>query len=217
MRDQRLGGIALISGALVGIVTMAFHPTGHDLSAPGRFESVAKLAVFVHMLAVASAPISFLGALALVQRLQAPDRLAVSALVVYGFGLFALIIAAAASGFVATSMARELAASSGAAKETWDVLLDSNHFVNQAFAKLFVVAASIAIVVWSIAIVKSRALGRAIGIYGIVLGPPTVVLLLSGHLRLDVHGMGAVVLTQSIWFVLVGASMCRGVANDGSS
>ena len=81
--------------------------------------------------------------------------------------------------------------------------------MNQAFAKIFVVAASIAILAWSIAIVRSRALARGLGIYGIVLAPPTVVALLSGHLRLDVHGMGAVVLTQAIWFVIAGASLCR--------
>lgn len=30
-----------------------------------------------------------------------------------------------------------------------------------------------------------------------------------GHLRLDVHGFGAVVLVQGIWFLTVGALLAR--------
>ena len=92
-----MGGMALIVGALLGIVTMALHPTGHELMTPGRFESVSRLAVFVHALAIASAPLSFLGALVLVRRLHTSNVWAVSPLVTYGFRLLALMIAAAAS------------------------------------------------------------------------------------------------------------------------
>jgi hypothetical protein len=41
------------------------------------------------------------------------------------------------------------------------------------------------------------------------LGPLTVIALLSGHLRLNVHGFGLVVLGQAIWFVTVGVLLCR--------
>jgi hypothetical protein len=207
-----LGGIALIAGAVFGIVTMALHPTGHDLFTPGRFDAVARLGVFVHALAIAGVPISFLGLLALTQRLQAPDRLAISALVVYGFGAVAVINAAAVSGFVAPGVAGELLGSTGATHDALGVALDYNHHFNQAFAKIYAVGASIAILLWSIAIVRGRGLGRGLGIYGIVIGPPTIVALVSGHLRLDVHGMGLVVLTQAIWFAAVGISMWRRAA-----
>ena len=213
MRDQRLGGIALIASALFGIVTMSLHPTAHDFAARESFHSMANLGIAVHALAVASAPLSFLGALALTQRLQSADRLAVSALVAYGFGLVAVIIAAAVSGFVAPNLMQEMMSSAPPASDVWRIALDYNHHINQAFAKIFVVASSIAIVLWSSSIVRGRALAAGAGIYGALLGPATIVALASGHLRLDVHGMGAVVFAQALWFTIVGVLLYRARAN----
>jgi hypothetical protein len=34
-------------------------------------------------------------------------------------------------------------------------------------------------------------------------------MLVSGHLKLDVHGMGIVMFSQAVWFILVGVSMMR--------
>ena len=46
-------------------------------------------------------------------------------------------------------------------------------------------------------------------LYGCILPPIVVALIAVGHLRLDVHGMGAVVLVHAIWFVTVGIQLCR--------
>jgi hypothetical protein len=204
-----LGGVALILGALCGIVTMSLHPTSRDLAAGESFHSVANLAIGVHALAIASAPLSFLGALALTQRLQGADRMALSALVAYGFGLVAVMIAAAVSGFVAPNLLQEQMSSAPSASDALRIALDYNHHLNQAFAKIFTVASSTAILLWSIAIVRDRALPAGIGFYGLFIGPATIVALASGHLRLDVHGMGAVVFAQALWLVLSGISMIR--------
>jgi len=37
--------------------------------------------------------------------------------------------------------------------------------------------------------------------YGCVISPLIAVLILVGHLRLDVHGMAVVLLSEVIWFV----------------
>ncbi len=77
------------------IVTMALHPTG------GSFEyviSIAQLAIFVHAVAIASVPVLFLGFLGLSHYLQGARILSASAIVVYGFGLVAVMIAAAING-----------------------------------------------------------------------------------------------------------------------
>jgi hypothetical protein len=120
-----------------------------------------------------------------------------------------VINAPAVSGFVAPALAGELLGSTGPTHDALGVALAYNHHFNQAFAEIYVVGAAIAILLWPIAIIRSRGLSRGLGIYGIVLGPPTIFALVSGHLRLDVHGMGLVVLTQAIWFVSIGVSMLR--------
>jgi hypothetical protein len=209
MKDNRMGGIALVAGSVAGIITMALHPTGHDLMAPGRFAHTALLGAAVHALAIASLPVSFLGAWALTRRLDAPDRLAGAALVVYGFGLAAALAAASVSGFVAPPLVRALGDASSPESDTWRIVFHYNGLLNQAFAQVYAVASSMAIVLWSASMVKRRALAPGAGIYGLVAGSAVALLVLAGHLRLDVHGMGLVVVAQAIWFLVVGVRLYR--------
>lgn len=212
MTDDRKGGIALIAGALGGVVTMSLHPTAHQLFVPGHFAAVALLGAAVHTLAIASMPVSFLGALALSQRLASSDRLGVAALVMYGFALAAGVTAAAVSGYVAPGLAREMMAASPPVHDSWQMLFDYNGRVNQAFARILAVASSGAIVLWSAAILKNRALARAIAVYGVILGTITILAVMSGLVTLDVHGFGLIVFTQSVWFIIVGTLMCGATA-----
>ena len=77
--------------------------------------------------------------------------------------------------------------------------------INQAFAKIFVVSSSTAIVLWSLLIVKSRALSAAIGIYGLLLGPAVIIAMVIGGLKLDVQiNSGRVAFSQAVWFIVVG-------------
>lgn len=204
MNDDRKGGLALIAGAVLLIVTMAFHPTGHDLFEPGKFEAMARLAAFAHALGLTSLFVTFLGALALTRRTDAADRLALAALVAYGFAALAGMIAATINGFVAPDLVRDILAGPARDDERWKDLLHYHAETNHAFAELLVVASSAAIVLWSAAILKNRSLARALGIYGLLLGPAVVLPVTSGHLHLDVHGFGLIVLLQSAWFVVAG-------------
>jgi hypothetical protein len=95
------------------------------------------------------------------------------------------------------------------AKELWKAMLEYNAHLNQAFAKIFVYASSTSIVLWSVSIVRSRVLAAGVGVYGLVLGAVTMLALASGHVRLDVHGMGAVVLGQALWYIAAGVALWR--------
>jgi hypothetical protein len=216
MNDDRKGGAALIAGTLLMIVTMSLHPTGHDLFRPGQLEHFASLGVIAHAIAITSLPLSFLGALALTGRLTAPGRISVMALVVFGFALVAGMAAAAVSGFVAPALAREMAGVPAESAAAWTALFQYNGAVNQAFAKLLVAGSSLAIFLWSLAIVRGGALGRGIGFYGVMAAAVILFALLSGHLPLSVHGFGLVVLAQAVWFVVVGVQMMRSPANGAA-
>jgi len=87
--------------------------------------------------------------------------------------------------------------------------MDYNFLINQAFARIFVVASCSAVALWSLMIVKSRALPVAIGIYGLLLGPVIVIAMISDGLSLDVHGFGLVIFSQAIWFIVVGLLLLR--------
>ena len=211
MNDNRLGGIALIIGISSGIVTMIFHPiTRGGQMTPAEFERFAIINITAHGLAIAGVPLLFLGALALTRRLDSPGRLALTALVIYALGLIGVAIAPALSGLVATDILRQ---SMRQPEVGWNAFLRYNFMLNQAFSAVFVVASCAAIALWSLMIVRTRALAAALGIYGLVLAPVTAVALLAGLLRLDVHGFGLVIFTQAIWFITAGVLLLRVTAS----
>ena len=105
-------------------------------------------------------------------------------------------------------------AASGDERLAAAAVLHYNGSVNQAFARVLVAASSVAIGLWSLEIVRTRLLRRGSGVLGGVIAVVTLGVLLSGRLRLDVHGFGAVVLAQAVWLVLVGVELTR--AGDGS-
>lgn len=216
MTDDRKSGIALITGMAGTIITMALHPTGHDLTS-GNAAFMMQLNVAVHTLALVCVPILFVGALGLTQRLASPNRLALSGLVLFGFAEVAVMIAAAASGLITPGLIHHMSEAGPAAADTWRAVMALNGHLNQAFALIFTVASSVAIVIWSAAILKSSIFNRALGIYGCILGPLTILGVLSGHVRLNVHGFGLVILGQAIWFITAGVLLCRQSTREAAS
>lgn len=206
MRRETLGGTALILGAVSGLVTMALHPTGHEVAGGQGARSIA-----VHALALFGVPLSVYGAFVLTRLLAAREALAELALSFYGAGAVALVLAATASGFIATSQIAGMAESAGAERVVRTALLESTHDWNQAFTQIFVAASSLAIALWSIAILRTRLLSRRAAVYGLLVAGIALIALLSGHLRLDIHGFGALVLAQAVWSIALGLELRRGI------
>lgn len=209
MTDDRVSGLALIAGSACMIITMSLHPTGHDLLAPGQLAPMAQLTLGVHALALMSMPLLFLGALGLSQYLGTAERFSLAALVAYGFAIVAGMNAAVFSGLVAPGVARNILTSDPSRAEAWRIAFQYNGALNQGFARVLVVASSLAILLWSVSLVRNAALSRGVAIYGCMLGPLTMIAVISGHLRLDVHGFGVVLLGQAVWFIIVGSLLCR--------
>jgi hypothetical protein len=209
MTDNRMSGLALILGAAGSIITMALHPTGHDLVAPGQLTPMSHMIVAVHALALICLPVMFLGAWGLSRCLASPNRLSIMALVFYGFASIAIMNAAAVSGFMSPYIAKQMAEADPAMHDSWHAIFHYNGQLNQAFAMVFVVAVSVAIVLWSISMLKNKEFWTSVGIYGCILGPVTIIAVVSGHVTLGVHGFGMIVLCQAIWYVFVGVMLMR--------
>jgi hypothetical protein len=207
MTDNRMSGAALIAGMTGFIITMAFHPTGHDLLSPEHAATMMRLNLAVHSLALVCVPILFLGALGLTQHLASPNRLALSGLVLFGFAEVAVMIAAAVSGLVTPGLMRHMNADPSMA-DSWRTALALSGHLNQSFALIFVVASSAAIGLWSIAIFRSHLLSRSLALYGCIFAPLTIIFVVSGRLPLNVHGFGMVALVQAIWFIAAGVQLC---------
>ena len=209
MTDERKSGWALIAGTVAGIIIMALHPTGHDIVAPGQLESILRLSIAVHAVALFSLPVLFLGAWGLSRRVETGNRIALAGLVTYAFGLVAVMNAGVLNGLVAPGILRQVLAPDSPSSQSAHIMAGYYFRQNQAFAEVYVVAVSVAIALWSVSIFRSGKLDRALAIYGVILAPVILIALFSGHLSMGAHGFGMVVLCQGIWFIAAGVGLCR--------
>ena len=207
MTDNRKSGIALIAGSIGGIVTMTIHPTASGVLTPAQFEHLAVVSAIAHSLAMVSFLILVLGAFGLTRRLAAPDRLAFSGLVVYIFAAIAVLIATAVSGFIIPAIMRHMIRDVPTTAQQWHIVIDSIFQINQAFSRIFTVAASVAVALWSASALRNGGLGRGIALYGCIIAPLLILAICSGHLTLNVHGMAIVVFAQAIWLIGVGIQL----------
>lgn len=207
MKDNRLGAIALIIGAIGAIIVLTFHPGGSHHVTPAQLETLIAVDIGVHVLAIASLPFSFLGTLALSRQFDSPNRLAILALVIYGFSLAATMCAGTMSGLVMPILLRHL--TSHDAADQWNMLIGYTHSLNQGFAQIGTVASCVAIILWSIAIMKRSGLPLAVGVYGLLIGVVVIGAIFSGVLNTELHGFRIITFGQSLWFIITAILLWR--------
>lgn len=208
MTDTRKAGFALLAGTLGGFVTMAVHPTSHS-------SHLAIVSGAAHGLALVSLLILFLGTCGLYRLLNGTDRLAFSALVVFGFAVIAVTNAAAVSGWVVPNLLRLMEKADRSAEPQWRIAIASIFQLNQAFSRIYSIATSAAIVLWSIAALREGGLSRPLSIYGCLAPSILALFVISGHLAMDVHGFTIVTVTQGIWFFWSGLVLVRQSSSTG--
>jgi hypothetical protein len=187
------------------IITMISHPGGKI--SPAEVDHVARMLIVVHSLALASIPSVFLGAWGMTRRIGGPDRLAWAGLVLYALASIAVMNAAVCDGLLAPVLIRKVVAATPETRDIWQTLMNFDFQMNQAFARVYAVGSSLALVLWSVSILRYRTLGRGVGIYGVVLGVVTAAAICSGFLTPDRHGFGMLIFGQAIWFLLVAREM----------
>jgi hypothetical protein len=207
MTDDRKSGIALMAGSLGGILTIAIHPTSGLSLSTGQAEHLSLISGAAHSLAMLSVLFLFVGAYGLTKRIGTTDRIAFVAIVSYGFPCVAVLIATAVSGFIVPDIIRHMLRDVPTAAPQWRIVIDGIFQINQAFSRIFSVAASLAIILWSVSALRNGGLRRGVAIYGCVVAALIITGIGIGHLRLDVHGMTVVALGQVIWYVLVGLQL----------
>jgi hypothetical protein len=187
--------MSLVIGTLAGFITMAFHPTGAEVVANAAAGGRNVLAVAMHLLALCGLPFVLAGLLGFTVMLRRRD-LAVLGFAFYLLGAVAAMIAAIASGLIAPEVA-QLVTTTGMSA------LRYTRLINQSFAVIYAVLTAVALVVWSAALVIGRDGYTRLAIYGLVVGPVLLIVVVGGLLPLNVHGFGVVVGAQGIWCLSV--------------
>jgi len=209
MSTNRNAAIALFAGSIGGLVTMALHPTGHDVVRNASAGAANTLATALHILALLSSPLLMAGTLALTLRFRARRDVAIAAYIFFAAATVAVIIAAVSSGFVAPSVLRGYAEADEPARAVMLNALAYTGRVNQAFAMVYVTFSGAAILLWSVAALLGGEMPRSFAWFGMPLGCALILGIVSGYLRLNVHGFGLVVLGEGVWMVWAGALLWR--------
>jgi hypothetical protein len=207
--NVRVSGWALIAGSLGVVVTLILHPTERGLFDPAQVESVTRTMIAVHSLALVTVPLWFIGACGLSRRVGSNSWLGELSFVIYGFALVAMMNAVVIDGLVTPGLARAIVNATPDKVVGWKIAFNHNVLLDQAFMSVFLVASSVAIGLWSLAIVRRGALARSLGIFGFLLGAGTVIGKLTGWLEQYPHIFVMVLIGQAIWFFSAGVQLCR--------
>lgn len=210
--DVRVNGLAMIAGSVGVLVTLILHPGERGLFDPAQVESIGRTMIIVHSLALVSLPLWFAGAFGLSRRIGSNNWLGITGLIIYGFALAAMMNALVIDGLVTPGLARAIANAAPDKAVGWKIAFNHNALMDQAFMSVFLVASSVAITLWSMAIVRSAALTRSLGIFGCVLGTATVIAQLTGWLGQYPHIFFVVLIGQAIWFFTAGVQLFRSKA-----
>lgn len=211
MKHSSIYGAALIVGSLGAIITMIFHPTGHDLL--GQTDEIARrnemITVAAHSLALFSLPLLFFGFFGFSRRLGFDQPLVTSAIISYGFALIGGMCAATINGIVAPSLTRRILTADENTRELLRLILMNNTLLNQAFTKVYIAASSLAIIFWSVNIIRAGKFARIIAVFGCLIGLTSLLGLFAGHLSLNVHGFGLLIIGQTVWTILLSVLLLR--------
>jgi len=204
---ERFAGLVLISGGLIGVLVMVFHPTGHDL----RGDDIAAAALrnrIVHGAAIGLMGWWFVGLLGL-RRAVAGRNWSTVAIVAQAIGLIGAIAAGVASGLVSSELFERLAAADDGDRTAVRDQLRLTHMWNQAFANVYVCGFSVGMLAWAVDLGRHGRSARFAARFGAVAGALVLLAQFSGHLSLGVHGFGAVVLVHTVWMIWSGVLLAR--------
>lgn len=215
-QHARVAGITLIVATLLSVVAMAHHPT---LTTPDigqalqQLKDLANLSGWVHGVLIALMLLIYWCLTEYSLHCGVGKPLVRAGLVFYGAGMAAMIGAAVVSGWLMERVPYLLPNSGDADLHTLAMFINFSGGMNRALANLGAVAMSAGILAWSLGLLHDGGWTRAVGALGMLAGLAPALLLISGSMRLDVHGMMLVVLIQGAWNIAVGIWLAVGPAS----
>jgi hypothetical protein len=202
----------MVLAAVVMITFMAHHPvasagdTEHLIS---ELNYHALASAIIHSMLIGTLGLLLLGFTGLADQLGW-NRLSVrGGLIALSIGCVAMTAAALSDGFIIPAFAAsyvDTSATDPAAFRSMSCVLFP---ALAASARLGVFSLSLAAVLWSVALVARANASLAIGAFGLIAGALPIILLLTGHLHIDFHGMLAFVVSQAAWYLAIGIQLIR--------
>lgn len=209
--DGRTHGWIVILGSLAALGGMMVHPTGGG-RALDMVRSLVRDGGFnagVHAFLIGVYLALILGFYGFSRRLGRDDPLVQGGFIAYVAGAFAAVAAAMSAGFVNRTLAMNYADATQDKAEYIVAAFRVSGAFNYAWGRMWVIAISVAILLWSIALLRRGGRVRLLGLFGILLGLAGAAGIGLGLLPLSVFALIGVIAGQTLWSVAVGALMVR--------
>ncbi len=198
----RLAGGVLLLSAIFTVIAMAHHPTGHGGSGS---QSVMSLGGFIHATMIVLLAANLWG-LAVFAIRQGFGGGMLAGIIAYAISFAGHLAAATINGFIVPAVAASV--DHAASGDLFAMLWQSN----QAFAQLGVYAGSLAFLIWSLWLIKSKTRGNiVVGGLGLLVALVPAALLFGGAITLNVDGALIVYGAHAVWIGAVGIQLLRRV------
>ncbi|MBX9857769.1 MAG: hypothetical protein K2Y26_19730 [Gemmatimonadaceae bacterium] len=211
-------------GSLVVLLVMWLHPTGAESIADANAHGAGAGAVLwrgriVHGAAIGAVPLLLVGMGALSWRLRARPWLSGAALTCFLLAAVSVMAAAIMSGLVAPAMLGDLAEASDVVRDAArrELALQQLHYtgrLNQAFATVYMALTAVAMTLWGLAMRGQAGFAPLVRWLAPLAGLGPWLLVLVGHLHLDVTGFAVVIVCHTVWMTMAAWSLSRGESSD---
>lgn len=204
---EKNAGIALSYGSLLLVFTMVLHPA----QVGGQFN---RINIISHALGIAAIPFCLFGFRGLSARFHPNSFLSNSAFATMAVGLLAGMFAAAINGLALTFFTTQHQEVSEATNPAVETVLDYSMALNHAMDYIFIGAAMAAILLWSVAMVRTAKFSKWLGYYGILLVTAGMVLFPSGFKMLTVAGFRIVIFGMLSWILTAAYLLIKPKTNE---
>ncbi len=203
---EKKAGLSLIAFTILLVFTMMLHPAGGSIE---HLVKISRMIAITHAIAILSLPFGWIGFWGLTQKIGKDHFLSMLAFAFMSLGLMAALLAAATNGLVLPIFLQHHKDATPEIIDSIRPIIQYGFAINHAFDYIYTGAFSLAILCWSIAIVRTKKLAAWIGWSGIAVSSIVAIIFISGMAVNNLLGLRIFVTAIVIWILLVGADMYK--------
>lgn len=204
--SDKQAGIALIIFTLLLVFTMVLHPAGGSVE---HLVRITNMIIITHAVAIFSLPFGWIGFWGLTKKIGTEHFGSVLGFAMMSLGLVAVMMAGATNGLVLPIFLQHYKGATPEIIESIRPVLRYSFAINTAFDYIYTGGFCIAILCWSITILRTKKLVMWIGWIGIALAIAAVIMFVVGVQAQSLQGFRIFVTGIVIWILLVGANLYK--------
>jgi hypothetical protein len=204
LSTEKMGGMALLTGALLTVFTAVLHPKGGSIQ---YLQTMAQTIAISHSIGLLAIPFLGLGFWVLTQRMGKGSFLSLLSFAFAIMGLLAGMIAASINGLALPLFIEHYREATEEITNSIKPIVRYTIALNKAFDYVFLTTLTLAILFWSFSMLKLRMLPKWMGYFGIVLSLTIIVMFLTGYVFVNLHGFRLFLFLLVVWIALVGVAL----------